>query len=985
MAEEQDLGAAGQRETAEAAPPGIVSRLLLEIAQTPEEDFAASWREALRPGAIVGRYQIRNEIGRGGFGAVYEAFDPELGRTVALKALKPGRKKHQLLEEWIKKEAEAVAKLDHAAIVTLFDVGTCASGAYLVMELLHGETLDHRIERGALPVDEALRIAEEMARGLAHAHSRGVLHRDLKPANVFLCQDGRVKLLDFGLAHLLGTDGASGAGTPAYMAPEQAAGVAVDERADVYAAGMVLGEMLTGKRPVAPSTPPAAAPATPSPETESMWPAGQVAVAGPAPSAQPELPGVPRPLAKAISLALATAPSTRPRDGATWLAALGAARASLERPVRARRVALLASVGVLVGLAIAGFATWRIWERQIPGGRPTVAVADFANETGDKELDSLSGLLITALEQSTQLRILTRGRMFDVLKQLGRGEVERIDEPLAREVGRETRARALLLGSIRKLGDSYVVEMRALDPLHDEYLFTVSDRASGKEAVFDLVDRVAASARRALREDPDEVRATRVRLGEAVTSSLAAYEHYFRGEQLAADGRSQEALEAYRRALEIDPSFAMAHLSIARVLATVDQAQSNAALSRALQNVDRVPEKERLLIRAWDAGIRYRTEAALALLQDMQDRWPQDPDGYALAAQFLYWQRGDPERVAALYQMAAALDPSRYPTAIKAQIHAGRLDGALGIAKRFADQRPGPLALRFLTLVHSFRGEEASALAAARGALRAGSPLTDELLHALLRGGALAEADDIVRRNMADPSPEMDRRDAYINKAVLLAVRGRQRDALTTLDAAAREVDGGKPSTQLRWTRTFLRGGTRDVARIAAEAREQFDAGESSFICEAAMVADLGDPAGAEKLLAEATPELLQTPCGRMTRGVILWRRGDVAGALAELESIEYGADRFYLGKVLLDAHRDGEAVAAFRSFGNRTSGWLTFFAWAYPQSLFHTAVALDRLGQVAEAGALLDRLLTLWNDADPDLPLLAEAKGMQARLAMAK
>ncbi len=140
-----------------------------------------------------------------------------------------------------------------------------------------------------------------------------------------------------------------------------------------------------------------------------------------------------------------------------------------------------------MGLAVAGLATWRIWERQIPGGRPTVAVADFANETGEKELDSISGLLITSLEQGTQLRVLTRGRMVDVLKQLGKGAVERIDEPLAREVGRETRAQALLLASIRKLGDAYVVEMRALDPLHDEYIFTVSDRATGKGAVFDLV------------------------------------------------------------------------------------------------------------------------------------------------------------------------------------------------------------------------------------------------------------------------------------------------------------------------------------------------------------------------------------------------------------------------------------------------------------------------------------------------------------------
>ena len=145
---------------------------------------------------------------------MYEAFDPELGRTVALKALKPGRTKHQLSEDWIKKEAEAVAKLDHPAIVTIFDVGTCPAGAYLVMELLRGETLARRIENGPLPVDEALRIAEQMAEGLAHAHSRGVLHRDLKPANVFVCEDGRVKLLDFGLAHLLGNGWLGQRGNP---------------------------------------------------------------------------------------------------------------------------------------------------------------------------------------------------------------------------------------------------------------------------------------------------------------------------------------------------------------------------------------------------------------------------------------------------------------------------------------------------------------------------------------------------------------------------------------------------------------------------------------------------------------------------------------------------------------------------------------------------------------------------------------------------
>ncbi len=237
-------------------------------------------------------------MGRGGFGAVYEAFDTELNRVVAVKTLRLSRPRRDLSSDWIKKEAEAVARLDHPCIVTLFDVGTCDSGPYLVMELLRGKTLAQRIAEGPIPVAEALHIAEEMAKGLAHAHQRGVLHRDLKPANVFLCEDGRVKLLDFGLAHLLGTEGISGAGTPKYMAPEQARGEEVDQRADVYAAGRVLSEMLGERRP--------------------------------------------RRLERAIAQATSTDPAARPRDGQAWLDLLQAARRAVERPARMRRVAVLA-------------------------------------------------------------------------------------------------------------------------------------------------------------------------------------------------------------------------------------------------------------------------------------------------------------------------------------------------------------------------------------------------------------------------------------------------------------------------------------------------------------------------------------------------------------------------------------------------------------------------------------------------------------------
>ncbi len=166
---------------ASAGDPGPLSRLLQELAEASGDDALEAWTNELAPGDRVGRFEIRQEVGRGGFGAVYEALDTELNRVVAVKTLRFSRERRDLSSEWLKREAEAVARLDHPCIVTLFDVGTSDAGPYLVMELLRGRTLAQRIGEGPVPQVEALRIAGETAKGLAHAHQRGVLHRDLKP------------------------------------------------------------------------------------------------------------------------------------------------------------------------------------------------------------------------------------------------------------------------------------------------------------------------------------------------------------------------------------------------------------------------------------------------------------------------------------------------------------------------------------------------------------------------------------------------------------------------------------------------------------------------------------------------------------------------------------------------------------------------------------------------------------------------------------
>ena len=258
---------------------------------------------ALHAGDVVGRYQLVREVGRGGFGIVWEARDRDLGRTVAFKILRangePARER-RLIDE-----AEIAARLAHPNIVTVLDVGRWASGAFLVQEFLRGASLAKRLEDGPLPLPEAVRTATAIARGLAHAHSHGVVHRDLTPGNVLLCEDGQVKLLDLGMASALGRKKLEG-GTRTFMSPEQASGAPEDERSDVFALGVVLYRMLVGASPFSAS-----------------GPAGTRGAARGL-----HIPAAPD-LGKLIEAMLALAPTDRPRDAAAVLGALEAVGASL--------------------------------------------------------------------------------------------------------------------------------------------------------------------------------------------------------------------------------------------------------------------------------------------------------------------------------------------------------------------------------------------------------------------------------------------------------------------------------------------------------------------------------------------------------------------------------------------------------------------------------------------------------------------------------
>jgi TolB-like protein/Tfp pilus assembly protein PilF len=506
-----------------------MTALLEEIARGPGDAPGDGWQGALRPGVAVGRFEMVAEIGRGGFGVVWEARDRDLGRAVAFKAVRSGGRAG-LREERLLREAEAAARLSHPNIVTLFDAGRSPEGAYLVLELLRGKTLAEQLGGGALPVREALRVAVEVAKGVAHAHAQGVVHRDLKPANVFLCHDGQVKVLDFGLAHAFGRRRADG-GTPAYMAPEQWAGAPEDERTDVFAMGALLHEMIAGELPF------------PGARTGRWRAAPRLEVA--------EAPA----LGELVAEMLKKDPVRRPRDGARVLEALSAIARELEgrppggsTPAR-RRQPPAGGEG----------RRSRRPETQSREAIASIAVLPFADLSPAKDQDYLcDGIaeeLLHALCAVPGLRVAARGSSFQFK---GRA----VD---AREVGRTLGVATLLEGSVRKAGNRVRIAAQLVSA-GDGYQLWAESFDRGLEDIFATEEEIAQAVVRAL-----ELRLSRAEEGQLTrvgTRNTQAYEMYLRGRKfLMMHGETMLRLarQMFRGAIELDPRFAQAHAGLADV------------------------------------------------------------------------------------------------------------------------------------------------------------------------------------------------------------------------------------------------------------------------------------------------------------------------------------------------------------------------------------------------------------------------------------
>jgi len=799
----------------------------------------------LQPGDRLGPYAIQSLLGEGGMGEVYRGRDTRLGRDVALKVISPRLVGDPRLRRRFELEARAASVLNHPAIVTIYDVGDAEGIPWIAMEWVEGQTLREALGTGPLPIREALQIARQIADGLAVAHAKGIVHRDLKPANVMITADGRGKILDFGLARQTGqgsedllsqadtlatpsgeaTREGTILGTVGYMSPEQAKGRPVDFRSDQFAFGLIVYEMLSGRRAFDRPTP-----------VETL---AAVIRDEPVPlaSLRPEIP--PR-LERVIATCLAKSPEDRfasTRELAAALDALAMGSVAVAETPTASDVAAAPKVphrrpfprrALLIGLPLALAVTvlgWG-WLRfyASPGAIDSLAVLPFENASRDPDSEYLGdGLTNSLIEQMSRVRSL---------KVMARATVFRFKgtaDPLA--AGRQLGVGAVLTGSVARRGGQVSVSAELVETKTGARLWGERyDRPFAE--LIRLQDLLATGAAKGLRLAlSGEERRNFSRFG---TENAEAYDLVLRARQLFARETEEDDLEARRlflQAIEKDPRFVEAYLG---VRGTYTRAASHGwtrpaeawpLAAEALRKAHEI-DPESVLVRGSLASQHFLVDWDWAAAEREYRDLIGDPRlmfglQFRAVAMFL-WARGRADEAAAVLERALRVDPGNLESRINLAdylAHAGRLDEAITQYQAVIDTEPTyPSPLYGLADVLKRRGDVAGAIAALRkayeldgeqhGVAALGTARTQQDLEnaeILVAQARLADLEALARERYVSP----------LDIARLQAQIGEREKAFASLEAAFADRTPGLLFLKVdhAWDRI------RDEARFAALVR----------------------------------------------------------------------------------------------------------------------------------------------------------------------
>ena len=979
---------------------------------------AASRQPAL-VGRTVGHYEVLSALGAGGMGEVYLAEDTRLSRKVAIKFLPEGLAVNEQARRRFLREARAAATLDHPNICAIYEVGEVDGHTFIVMQHIEGETLADKIRRQPPELSEALAIAVQVADALAEAHLRRVIHRDIKPQNVMITARGQVKVLDFGLAKVIPeglsveaeaeTESALSEpglilGTVPYMSPEQVRGEVLDARTDVFSFGALLYEMVSGRQPFKAESTATTISAILSKE--------------PAPLARfsPEVPAeLERIVAKALrkdrreryqgikDLALdlkdlkeqldfearlerskspgeegggggvstagnrataVTSPDLPASARETGGSKAGSSTRPLTGAILRHRRAAVGALALALTVSAAAYLYFSNFDRgQGLTEKDTILLADIVNTTGDAVFDgTLKQGLEVQLGQSPFFNIFPEQRVRETLRRMERSPDERVTKEVGREICQREGIKALFVGSIASLGSHYVITLETLNSQTGEALAREQVEAEGKERVISKLGEAATKMREKLGESLASIQKFDTPLAEATTSSLEALKAFTLGAELSRRGKHVEAMPFFKRAVELDPDFALAYVGLAVTYYSepIQSGESERYAAKAFELRERATERERYRI---SSLYYFFVTHELDKQTEVIELWTQTYPHYATARNDLavvYLAVGQYEKAVEQASEAIRLDPNavvHYSNLGRAYRALGRYDEAKATFEQARARNLDYLVMHWNAYLIAFaEGDQAEMQRQLQWA--SGKPSEFSFLNLQrwteMFAGRYRQSRETARRAVESAqSRELQDSAAEImaTSAVWEALVGNCQQARAETVKALATARGAEPPVVAALA-SALCGDAARAQSIIDDLTRRYPQGTGvnaiwGPVVRAAAATDRADPTEAIRLLQKAKPYEMGQEAGfwpTYMRGQAYLRQGSAAEAMAEFQKII-----------------DRRSIAPADPL--------------YPLAHLGLARGAALVGDTAKSRKAYEDFFALWKDADADLPILLAAK----------